>query len=130
MSNDFADLKGVRVMAVDSDPDSLYLLKVIFEQCGCTDVTTATTAQEALHLLKKSQPHILISELRLADANGYSLVRQIKQQKSIPAIALTASVWQRDRDRAIAAGFCQHLPKPFDYDELISIVVALVGKTA
>ncbi|WP_346290690.1 response regulator [Sphaerothrix gracilis] len=129
-SDDCSALAGIRILAIDSDPDSLLLLQTVFEQYGCTEIIVVTTAQEALEILEQIQPDILISELRLIDTNGCTLIRQIKRKLklSIPAIALTASAWPRDRNQAIAAGFCCHIAKPFNFDELISNIVSLTRR--
>jgi len=122
-------LNGLRVLVVDSDLDSRDLLKIVFEEYGIETIA-ATSAGEALEILKQVKPDLLISEIGLCDEDGYSLMRKLKALESarrvqIPAIALTVYAREEDRAYALSVGFCQHLSKPFDIDELIAMVACL-----
>jgi CheY-like chemotaxis protein len=122
-------LNGLRVLVVDSDPDSRELLTLIFEDCGVETLATKS-AGEALGILKQVQPNLLISEIRLPKEDGYSLMQQVKAlerqgQVQIPAIALTVYATEDDRAHALSVGFDRHLSKPFDIDELIETVACL-----
>ena len=122
-------LKGLQVLVVDSDPDSRYLLTILFEEYG-VETIAATSALEALEILKQIKPDLLISELRLPNEDGYSLMDKVKAIESgrhvhIPAIALTVYAREDDRAHALSVGFEEHLPKPFDIDELLATVAGL-----
>lgn len=122
-------LNGLQILVVDSNPDSVYLLSVLFEEYGIETIA-AKSALEALDLLKQVKPDLVISEIRLPQEDGYWLMRKLKalestRQVEIPAIALTTYAKEEDRDRALSIGFCKHLAKPFDIDELIAIVARL-----
>jgi CheY-like chemotaxis protein len=124
-------LDGLQVLVVDSDPDSRYLLTLLFEEYGVKTIT-ATSALEALEVLKQVKLDLLISEIRLPKEDGYSLMRQVKalemqRQVPIPAIALTVCAREDDRTHALSVGFEEHLPKPFDIDELLAMVTCLTG---
>ena len=101
----------------------------MFETYGIETIAAASVV-EALEILKQVTPDLLIVEIRLPAEDGYSLIRKVKaleslQQAQIPAIALTIYARQEDRDRALSAGFCKHLSKPFDIYELIEMVACL-----
>ncbi len=122
-------LDGLQVLVVDSDPDSRYLLAMIFEEYGVKTIA-AKSALEALEILEHVKPDLLISEIRLPKEDGYSLMHKVKalemqRQVQIPAIALTTHFKEDDRVQALAVGFDQHLSKPFDIDELIATVACL-----
>ncbi|NEQ20645.1 MAG: response regulator [Microcoleus sp. SIO2G3] len=122
-------LDGLQVLVVDSDPDSRDLLTMLFEAYG-VETIVATSASEALEILKQVKPDLLISEICLPQEDGYSLMRQVKalemqQQVQIPAIALTVCAREDDRANALSVGFDCHLSKPFDIDELIATVTYL-----
>jgi two-component system, OmpR family, response regulator len=124
--------EGLRVLVVDGDADSRELLMVLFEQYGI-ETLTATCVKDSLEIMQKTCPDLLISEIALPEEDGYSLISQVKsfEQASsvrIPVIALTACVQERDRTQALAAGFCQHLAKPFDIDTLIATVACVTGQ--
>lgn len=122
-------IDSLQVLIVDSDPDSRYLLTKIFEGYG-GETIAATSALEALEILKQVKPDLLISEICLPKEDGYWLMQKVKaiesaEQVQIPAIALTVHAREGDRVRALSAGFEEHLPKPFDIDELITTVACL-----
>jgi hypothetical protein len=122
-------LKGLQVLVVDSDPDSRYLLTILFEEYG-VETIAATSALEALEILKQIKPDLLISEIRLPNEDGYSLMDKVKAFESgrhvhIPALALTVYAREDDRAHALSVGFEDHLPKPFDIDELLATVAGL-----
>ncbi|HEY9675529.1 MAG TPA: response regulator [Waterburya sp.] len=122
-------LNGLQVLVVDNDPDSRYLLTLIFEEYGVETISVKSTG-EALEILKQAKPDLLISEICLPNEDGYSLMHKVKAletqgQVQIPAIALTVHTRESDRTHALSAGFEAHLPKPFDIDELIETVATL-----
>ncbi|MBD1920356.1 response regulator [Microcoleus sp. FACHB-831] len=122
-------LDGLQVLVVDNDPDSRYLLTLVFEEYGVKTIG-ATSVGEAIEILKHITPDLLISELGLPKEDGYSLMRRVKALESgrseIPAIALTAYAMESDRSQALSVGFYKHLSKPFDIDELIKTVACLI----
>ncbi|MBD2121843.1 response regulator [Trichocoleus sp. FACHB-262] len=125
--------KGLRVLVVDGDADSRDLLMALFEDYEVS-TTTATCVSEALESMQQACPDLLISEIVLPGEDGYSLMSQVKawkttQRTRIPAIALTVCAEESAQRRAIAAGFCQHLPKPLDIDELIATMACLTQET-
>jgi two-component system, OmpR family, response regulator len=129
MCDRFFPLNGLRVLVVDNDSDSRDLLKMVFEEYG-VETIPAKSALEALEILKQVKPDLLISEIGLPKEDGYSLMSKVKafemqRQVQIPALALTVYATEDDRARALSVGFEQHLPKPFDIDELIATVADL-----
>ncbi|MBD2095867.1 response regulator [Trichocoleus sp. FACHB-591] len=125
--------KGLRVLVVDGDADSRDLLMALFEDYEVATIT-ATCVSEALEIMQQACPDLLISEIVLPGEDGYSLMSQVKawettQRTRIPAIALTVCAEESAQRRAVAAGFCQHLPKPLDIDELIATMACLTQET-
>ena len=102
-------LDGVRVLVVEDNPDTLDMLKFIFDECGA-EVITAASANEALEALERFAPDALVSDIAMPDQDGYELIRQLRSRGperggNIPAVALTAYARAEDRVRALAAGF-------------------------
>lgn len=132
MCNQCLLLNGLRVLVVDNNLDCRVLLTTVLEECGI-EAIAVTSAVEALEILKQVEPDLLISELALPEVDGYSLMHQVKAlkkkpQAEIPAIALTAHDSKSDRAHALSVGFCKHLSKPFDIDELIETIASLIGQ--
>lgn len=68
---------GLRVLVVDSDPDSCELLVLLLSQYGI-ETTIATCASEAIAQIHQIPPDLLISEIWLPGEDGYSLIHQVK----------------------------------------------------
>ena len=126
------DLKGVRILVVEDELDALDLITIDLAEHGAT-VRGASSATQALELLDSDQFDLLISDIGMADTDGYNLIRQVRNQEGqegehIPAIALTAYARTQDRIRAIAAGYNTHVAKPVEIRELVTVVKCLTGK--
>jgi PAS domain S-box-containing protein len=124
-------LDGVRVLLVEDDPDTLEVLKYIFDDSGA-EVITATSASEGLEALERLRPDTLISDIAMPDQDGYELIRRVRSREAerggkIPAVAVTAYAATEDRIRALNAGFHMYVAKPIDPDELIAMVASLTG---
>ena len=91
----------------------------------------ADSAMSALRMLEEWKPEVLLSDISMPDVDGYSFIRQVRKHNNgrMAAIALTANARLEDRDRALAAGYQSHLPKPVDESQLILTIVKLIGRT-
>jgi PAS domain S-box-containing protein len=126
------DLEDVKILVVEDELDALDLLSIDLREHGAK-VTGVASASEALELLDKEKFDLIISDIGMADTDGYSLIKQVRQHEGddrehIPAIALTAYARAQDRLRAIAAGYNTHVAKPVEIRELVSVVKCLTGK--
>ncbi|MFQ4138205.1 PAS domain S-box protein [Nodosilinea sp. PGN35] len=124
------DLTGVRVLAVDDEPDARELLATVLTLYGA-EVLTVTSAAEVFPALVSFQPDVLISDIGMPDVDGYGLLQQIRalppeQGGHVPAIALTAYAREEDHQRAIASGFQQQVTKPLAPPRLVQAVVVLI----
>ena len=121
-------LSGVRVLAVDDEPDARVLLQAILEGLGA-DVRMAKSAREALELIAVERPDVLLSDVAMPHEDGYALVRQLRAEEDgqgrLPAAAITAYANSSDRSRAIEAGFDAHLSKPIEPEALAALVSRL-----
>jgi len=119
-------LDAARVLIVEDDEDARELVKATLESAGAS-VEAVATAGEARREVLAGPPDVLISDIRMADEDGYSLIRSLRSVGiATPAIALTAYARREDADEARAAGFQIHLPKPVDAGRLVDAVVTLL----
>jgi CheY-like chemotaxis protein len=115
-------LDGYRVVAVDDDPDTRDLLYSALLAAGA-DVRAAANADEALAACTLAPPDALVSDIAMPGRDGYALIREIQSTLGTRAprvaVALSAYAAPRDRDRALEAGFQQHIAKPVDPEFLV-----------
>ena len=125
-------LDGVRALIVDDEGDALELIRRVLESQGAS-VTTVGSGEEALRLLERSEPDVIISDIGMPGMDGYQFMRRMRaaepKDRRTPALALTAFARPDDRKHAILAGYQAHLAKPFDMAELAIVVAGLVGRT-
>jgi CheY-like chemotaxis protein len=118
---------------VDDEPDVRELLTVAIQESGA-EAIAVESASEALKVLDKSQPDVLVSDIGMPLEDGYTLIRQVREREAkqgglLPAVALTAYVREEDSNNAIASGFQKHMSKPVDTTQLVRVVASLVGRT-
>jgi PAS domain S-box-containing protein len=124
-------LDGLRVLVVDDEDDARALLAEVLRRRGA-EVVTAASAEHALQVLTVGPPDVLVSDISMPGEDGYSLIRKVraltKDQRFIPAVAVTAYARREDRTRAMLAGFQAHIAKPLDPGELLIVVASLAGR--
>jgi CheY-like chemotaxis protein/two-component sensor histidine kinase len=127
------NLSGIKVLVVDDEADARDLIKRVLVDCNA-EVLTAGSAGEALLLVEREKPHILVSDIGMPGVDGFELLRRVRalgkaRGGRIPAIALTAFARSEDRTRALRAGFLVHVSKPVEPSELVATVATVAGRT-
>ena len=119
-------LDAVRVLVVEDDDDTRDTVRATLENAGAS-VEAVSSASDARREMLADSPDVLISDIRMPEEDGYSLMRSLRGVGvATPAIALTAYARREDADEARAAGFQIHLAKPVDAVRLIEAVATLV----
>jgi len=123
------EIKNLRVLLVDDEPDTRELLVFVFEKCEA-QVRGVSSVTEALEAIKTEKFDVLVSDIGMPERDGYDLIRNIRrlppeQGGRIPAVALTAYARVEDRLQALSAGFQMHVPKPVEPAELLAVVASL-----
>ena len=122
------DLRNVSALVVDDEPDARELLRRLLAEYGC-DVAVAGSAEEALHALATESYDLLLTDIGMPGMDGYELLRRMHEQTTArpAAIAVTAFARPEDRDRALAAGFSDHLAKPVTPARLMRMIARFVS---
>jgi CheY-like chemotaxis protein len=125
-------LAGLSVLVVDDHKDTLELLAFALKKSEA-EVMCAASAAEALKILDKGKPDLLVCDVGMPGEDGYDLIRKVRAREPergglIPAVALTGYASPEDAERAHAAGFQMHVPKPIGVAELIEAVASLAGR--
>jgi signal transduction histidine kinase len=129
-----APLAGLRIVVADDQDDSRELIEFLLTQQGAL-VTGAASAAEAFAAVKSHPPDLLLSDIEMPDENGYAFIRRVRalapeEGGTVPSVAMTAHGSREDRDRALAAGFDRHLPKPFPPAALLALAGDLARRRA
>jgi len=130
----FVSLDGIHVLLVEDESDMRESVAMSLELCGAR-VTGVGSAAEALEILDRDPPDVILCDIGMPDEDGYALVRRIRARGvgdggQTPAVALTAYARDEDRNRALAAGFQTHVPKPVEPGEIARVVAELCRSTA
>jgi PAS domain S-box-containing protein len=125
-------LDGLHVLLVEDDDDSRKLLGTMLKRYGAR-VTSAKSAKEALSVFEGDLPDVVISDIGMPDEDCYEFLRKLRSAPPekgglTPAIALTGYASRKDRERALAAGYHQHIAKPIEQSDMIDAIAALVGR--
>jgi CheY-like chemotaxis protein len=116
-------------LVIDDEPAARELLSDILTAFRF-DVTTASSVEEALRIVKAHRPDVVISDIGMPGEDGYAFIRKLRalavgEGGNIPAVALTAYARSEDRNKALVAGFNMHVPKPVEPAELLAVLVSL-----
>ncbi len=125
-------LDDLHVLVVDDQQDTRFFLATVLEKCGAR-VSLAASASEGFALLQELRPDVLLSDIGMPEADGFSLIKQVRDLPAesggrTPAAALTAFARVEDRVKVLRSGFQIHLPKPIEPMELITVVANLAGR--
>lgn len=115
---------SLRLVLIDDNEDGLESLAMLLQSAGC-DVHTATDGHSGLKLALSVRPDAVLLDIGLPDMSGYDVARHIRQHETSTRMLLIAvSGWgqQEDKRAAYEAGFDQHITKPVDFKELISLL--------
>jgi chemosensory pili system protein ChpA (sensor histidine kinase/response regulator) len=96
-------------------------------------VVTAKDGMEALELLAKERPSVLLSDIEMPRMDGFDLVRNVRSDPGLvglPVMMITSRTAQKHRDVAKALGADHFLGKPYSEDELLSVLAGLVSAAA
>jgi CheY-like chemotaxis protein len=116
------------VLVVDDEEDSLDVASRLLQMAGAR-VHTAANGVEALALIRQYKPHFILSDLSMPEMDGWTLMHTLNTDRStthIPVIALTAHAMIGDRERALNAGFVNHITKPLDVEKFIQQLVIIL----
>ncbi len=127
-------LAGLRILAVDDEPDSREYLERLLAEQGA-EIVSVSTAAEALEQLSSDTGrfNLLVSDIGMPGSSGYDLIETIRLRmhvdaRNLPAVALTAFSRPQDEARALDKGFQKHLAKPVQVGRLIGAIRQLTGR--
>ncbi|MBN2117626.1 MAG: response regulator [Anaerolineales bacterium] len=108
------------ILYIEDNPDNRLLVKRILLAEDYM-LLEAGDAGEALDVLKRTRPDLILMDINMPDTDGYSLTTQIKAMpgfERVPILALTANVMRGDKEKTLEAGCDGYIQKPIDIDLL------------
>ena len=118
-------LENKIVLLVDDDMRNIYSMTNILENEGLK-VICAYDGLEALERLKENpEIEIVLMDIMMPNMNGYEAIAEIRKNNewaTLPVIAVTAKAMTGDREKCMEAGASDYLTKPFQTDQLISLM--------
>ena len=120
------DLGGRHILIVDDDRDAREMLRAMLSISGAR-ISEAESAREALRLIGKDRPDVVLADIAMPGQDGYALVQSMRALKNadgdaIRAIAVSAYARAEDKQRALGAGFSEHIAKPVQLDHLFATI--------
>ena len=124
MSKENGAGENKRLLLIDDDPNLILLVKDYLEFRGY-EVITAENGQEALEVLDKDTPDMIICDVMMPQMDGYSLVEHVRKNPRtnwIPVLFLSAKGQSQDRVKGLNTGADVYMVKPFEPEELVAQV--------
>lgn len=120
--------KTAKIMVVDDNEQNLELLQAYLEDFNCVTIP-AYNGQEALNLINKQMPDLILLDIMMPKMSGFEVCRRIKgapKTKNIPIIMVTAFNEFGDIERAVEAGTDDFISKPINKIELLTRVKTML----
>lgn len=118
-----------RILIIEDDEEILRLLKRVLTYQGYI-VDTALNGKAGLKLASEQRPDLVILDLMLPNMDGMEVCQRLKKIGNQPILMLTAKDTTQDRVQGLDAGADDYVVKPFEIDELIARIRALLRRTA
>ncbi|MCA1190428.1 MULTISPECIES: response regulator transcription factor [unclassified Saccharopolyspora] len=121
---------GSSLLVVDDEPTVRELLAATLRFAGFR-VTAAATGAEALRAAVDERPDLVLLDVMLPDADGFEVLRRLREERGgqVPVLFLTARDAPRDKVRGLTLGGDDYVTKPFDPEELIARIHAVLRRS-
>jgi len=126
-----ASLLGRRILLTDDNAINRQVVRLFLVPLGC-EIVEARNGQEALDKLANEAFDLVLLDVHMPVMDGKEAIQRIRASetswRAVPVIALTADAMAGDRERLMALGMTDYLPKPLDQRALISKMINLVNQ--
>jgi len=115
-------MKKKRIVVVEDNETNMYLINFILEK-NDYEVIKAPSGEEAIELVAKEKPDLVIMDIDLPGIDGLETTRRIRQSEAdgnIPIVALTSYAMTGDREKALDAGCTGYIEKPINPETFMS----------
>ena len=119
----------MRILIVEDEPDLLRGLARALREEGYA-VDTAEDGEDGLYKAENFAYDAIVLDVMLPFMDGFTVLRKLRRTKQTPVLMLTARVQSADRVQGIDTGADDYLAKPYDLDELLARLRALIRRAA
>ncbi|MFY9504906.1 MAG: response regulator [Dethiobacteria bacterium] len=119
---------SAKILVVDDERSIAEILKYNLEKEGF-EVILAYDGEEALERLEQDKPDLILLDIMLPKKDGFAVCREIRAQKEIPIIMLTARETEVDKVLGLELGADDYVTKPFSAREVTARVKAILRRT-
>jgi two-component system response regulator CpxR len=120
--------RQLSLLLVDDDAELCGMMREFLAESG-HKLDTAFNGREGLASALRGGYDLVILDVMLPGIDGFAVLEQLRRKKDLPVIMLTARVQQQDRIQGLNSGADDYLPKPFDPDELLARIRAVLRRT-
>jgi len=125
INTDYINMHG-KVLIIDDDARNIFALGATLRAKGYPYIA-ASSAQQGIAFLNGSDDiSIVLIDMMMPDMDGYEAIPRIKQQHTIPVIAVTAQAMVGDKEKCLQAGADDYIAKPIDVDKLVGILKSYI----
>jgi two-component system alkaline phosphatase synthesis response regulator PhoP len=121
-----------RILIVDDDKEIVRVVRAYLEKAGFHTLA-AHTGETALHSIRHDRPDLIVLDLMLPDRDGWDITRIVRNDAALartPIVMLTARVEDGDKIAGLELGADDYVPKPFNPNELVARVRAVLRRAA
>ncbi|HVB10042.1 MAG TPA: response regulator transcription factor [Bacillota bacterium] len=119
--------KAPRVALIEDDPAIAEVLSLHLRRAGC-DIRQYGDGRSALRDTDSFWPDLVILDLRLPGMDGFEVLQRLRAERDVPVLVLTARGETRDKLQGFRLGADDYVVKPFDPEELLARVRALLRR--
>ena len=120
--------RQLSLLLVDDDVELCGMMSEFFAQEG-HHLECIYNGREGLSAALNGSYDLVILDVMLPILDGFEVLQRLRRRKDLPIIMLTARVQQQDRIRGLDSGADDYLPKPFDPDELLARIRAVLRRS-
>lgn len=112
------------ILYVEDNPRNMRLVRKLLQHAGYA-VLEAEDGETGIKIAQEELPDLILMDVNLPDIDGLTAtgrLKNISETEAIPVIALTANAMLGDRERCLAAGCSDYIPKPISKNVLLDTV--------
>jgi two-component system, OmpR family, KDP operon response regulator KdpE len=120
-------VKQYRILVVDDEVRILNFLKSKLKAAGY-EIVTAGNGREALEQVHAKEPDLVVLDVLMPTMGGFEMLKELRTFSKVPVIILSAKGADIDKIKGLGLGADDYLPKPFNPDELVARIKAVMRR--